>query len=76
MDWKNYHSYDTMMQFLDELQASNSDGLVHVSTIGKTYEGRDIKLIKIGHGKNNVFVDSGKTGSCSTDEHEKKICCS
>lgn len=59
MDWKSYHSYKTMMSFLDEVKHNNKDGLIDLKDIGKTAEGRLLKMIKFGHGKSHVFIDAG-----------------
>ena len=59
MDWKSYHGYKTMMTFLDEVKYNNKDGLIDLKDIGKTAEGRLLKMIKFGHGKSHVFIDAG-----------------
>ena len=48
-------------EFLDETAAANSDFIKTVS-IGKSYEGRDMKVIEItkaGEGKPNVWIEGG-----------------
>ncbi|KAJ3079574.1 hypothetical protein HK102_003690, partial [Quaeritorhiza haematococci] len=42
-----YHAYDVIIKFMEELQKAKPD-LVEIFTVGKTYEKRDIRGIKIG----------------------------
>ncbi|CAK1587071.1 unnamed protein product [Parnassius mnemosyne] len=56
MDWKNYHRLNVIYDFLDNL-ARECPSLCTVCTIGRTVEGRDIRLLKISNGCcNNVGV--------------------
>ena len=62
LTWDKYHDHDTINEFIDEL-ASTYD-FVNTVSIGKTTEGRDLKVIQIakaGAGKPNVFIDAGKS---------------
>ena len=50
-----------IIDFINELAASYPN-LVTVSSIGKTYESRDMYMMKIssgGSGKNAIFIDGG-----------------
>jgi murein tripeptide amidase MpaA len=61
LDWNDYHPHDAFNEFIDELAASNSDWVNTVS-IGKTVEGRDMRVIQItkaGPGKPNVWMEAG-----------------
>ncbi|CAH0694678.1 unnamed protein product [Spodoptera exigua] len=49
MDWQNYHQLETIYAFMDNL-ADEYPYLCEVSVIGKSYEGRDIKMLKISNG--------------------------
>lgn len=60
LTWDKYHPHDVINEFVDEL-ASTYDFVDSVS-IGKTAEGRDLRVIQIkkaGPGKPNVFIDAG-----------------
>jgi hypothetical protein len=46
MTWTEYHNYQTIYAWLDSLKAEFSD-FVTIEEIGKSYENRPIKLIKI-----------------------------
>jgi hypothetical protein len=46
MEWTQYHSLDTIYQWLDTLKAAFSN-FITVQTIGSSYERRDIKLVKL-----------------------------
>ena len=46
MSWSNYHRLDTIYSWLDRLAAKHPD-LVAVETIGRTAEGRDIRLARV-----------------------------
>lgn len=43
MDWKSYHRLDVIYKFLESL-AAEYPYLCTVSVIGKTVEGRDLKV--------------------------------
>lgn len=43
MDWKSYHRLETIYNFMDSL-TSEFPYLCNVQIIGKTFEGRDIKV--------------------------------
>ncbi|CAG4956773.1 unnamed protein product [Parnassius apollo] len=56
MDWKNYHRLNVIYDFMDNL-ARECPSLCTVCTIGRTVEGRDIRLLKISNGRcNNAGV--------------------
>ena len=60
LTWDKYHSHDVINEFIDELAANND--WVNTVSIGKTTEGRDLRVIQIakaGPGKPNVFIDAG-----------------
>ncbi|KAJ0174575.1 hypothetical protein K1T71_009683 [Dendrolimus kikuchii] len=50
MDWKNYYRLDIIYAFMDQL-TSEYPYLCSVQVIGKSVEGRDIRLLKISNGK-------------------------
>merc|ERR1711963_1647 len=60
-DWKDYHSHADINNFIDDLAASNA-GWVSTQSIGKTYEGRDMRVIKIekaGPGAPIAWIEAG-----------------
>lgn len=63
MTWDAYYTFDEVMDWFDELCAANSD-IATVSTIGKSFEGRDLKMVKISKpgspaNKNSILIDGG-----------------
>nr|XP_013189735.1 unnamed protein product [Amyelois transitella] len=59
MDWKNYHRLDVIYAFLDSL-VEEYPYLCTVSVIGKSAEGRDIRMLKISNGNEDnsgVWLD-------------------
>nr|UPI76685.1 M14 metal carboxypeptidase 8 [Antheraea yamamai] len=59
MDWKNYHRLDVIYAFLDAL-AKEYPYLCSVHVIGRSVEGRDIKMLKISNGdpeNSGVWLD-------------------
>ncbi|KAG6445097.1 hypothetical protein O3G_MSEX003748 [Manduca sexta] len=48
MDWKKYHRLNVIYSFLDELER-DYPAICTVSIIGKSVEGRDIKMLKISN---------------------------
>lgn len=48
MNWEEYHSYDTIYDWVDSLQAEFPD-LITVEVIGHSYEGRPMKIVKLSH---------------------------
>ncbi|CAB4056248.1 unnamed protein product [Lepeophtheirus salmonis] len=60
IDFENYYSSDDIFAYLHELEADND--FVEVETYGKSYEGRDLKVIKIlkaGPNAPNIFIEAG-----------------
>merc|ERR1719210_2477562 len=60
-DWDDYYRHDDINNFIDELASTNSD-FINTVSIGKTNEGRDMRVIQItkaGSGAPNVWVDAG-----------------
>merc|ERR1712080_810319 len=60
MDWKNYHDVDTINDFIEALAAAND--WANIISIGKSYEGRDMKVLaitKAGPGAPNVWLEAG-----------------
>ncbi|KAJ8715137.1 hypothetical protein PYW08_005118 [Mythimna loreyi] len=56
MDWNNYHTLDTIYSFMECLEAEYPY-LCSVQVIGRTAEGRDMKMLKISNGvKSNQGV--------------------
>jgi len=62
ISFTKYHRHDEINAYLDQL-AEDYSNLVSLETIGKSYEGRDLKLIKIStNPKSNkpvIFIDAG-----------------
>ncbi|XP_026736336.1 carboxypeptidase B-like [Trichoplusia ni] len=61
MTWKQYHRLDDIHGFLDYL-AKTYPSIISVNSIGKSYEGRDLKMLRISDGKAGnkaVFIDGG-----------------
>ncbi|CAH2093050.1 unnamed protein product [Euphydryas editha] len=61
MTWKQYHRLEDIHGFMDYL-AKTYPKIVSVNTIGKSYEGRDLKVLRISDGKPTnkaVFIDGG-----------------
>merc|ERR1719361_2436990 len=61
MTWDDYYSFDQISLWLDEVAASSD--FAETAVIGTSYEGRDMKIIKIckggcGH-KPAVWLDGG-----------------
>lgn len=52
MNWDDYHDYETMYAWIDSL-VERYPGIVSVEEIGKTHEGRPIRVVKIS--KNPVL---------------------
>lgn len=59
--FNQYHQHEEINEYLEKLQKENSN--VEVKTVGKSFEGREIKTIKISNGdggnKNSIFIDAG-----------------
>ena len=45
MDWKKYHRLNVIYSFIDELE-KDFPAICTVSVIGKSVQGRDIKVVK------------------------------
>jgi predicted deacylase len=61
LNWDDYPSHKQINEFIDELAATHP-AFVKTASLGKSYEGRDIRVIQItkaGAGKPNVFVEAG-----------------
>lgn len=60
LTWDKYYEHDVINEFIDELASEYE--FVNTVSIGKTEEGRDLRVIQIakaGAGKPNVFIDAG-----------------
>jgi len=60
LDWDDYYEIDVLNQFLDALAEKND--FAEVLNIGKSYEGRDMKVLaitKAGPGAPNVWLEAG-----------------
>ncbi|XP_012064576.1 PREDICTED: zinc carboxypeptidase-like [Atta cephalotes] len=59
-DFTKYHTLDTIYNYLDDLEKKHPD-IVQTVVAGKSYEGREIKGVKISFKHNNpgVFFESG-----------------
>lgn len=61
MTWKQYHRLDDIYGFLDYL-SKTYPSLITVRNVGKSHEGRDIKVLKLSNGNTNnkaIFIDGG-----------------
>ena len=61
MNWQSYQSAATIDSWLDCL-AINFGHIAKVTEIGKSFEGRPLKVVRIGDGDRNkpaVFIDGG-----------------
>ncbi|KAJ0173500.1 hypothetical protein K1T71_010649 [Dendrolimus kikuchii] len=60
MEWDAYYTFEEIYAWLDDLVAAYPD-IVTMINIGKSYEGRDIKGIKISHGpgRRSIFLEGG-----------------
>ncbi|XP_047526068.1 carboxypeptidase B-like [Pieris napi] len=61
MTWKQYHRLEDIHGFLDYL-AKTYSAIISVRSIGKSFEGRDLKVLRISNGKPSnkaVFIDGG-----------------
>ncbi|XP_013148300.1 PREDICTED: carboxypeptidase B-like [Papilio polytes] len=61
MTWKQYHRVEDIHGFMDYL-AKTYPKIVSVNTIGKSYEGRDLKILRISNGEPTnkaIFIDGG-----------------
>ena len=61
MNWKSYQGFDVINDWLDCL-AINFGHKVQVTEIGRSFEGRPLKVVRIGDGNRNkpaVFIDGG-----------------
>ncbi|KAJ6623370.1 Zinc carboxypeptidase A 1 [Pseudolycoriella hygida] len=58
--WKSYYELETIYAWLDHLAEKYSD-VVTLINIGKSFEGRPIKGVKLSHDKENtvVFIEAG-----------------
>ncbi|KAG5675035.1 hypothetical protein PVAND_004974 [Polypedilum vanderplanki] len=59
MDWEDYQSVETIHSWMDSLQVEFPT-FVNVTTIGNSYEGRPMKLLKLSKkaGNRAIFVES------------------
>ncbi|NP_001036933.1 carboxypeptidase B-like isoform X2 [Bombyx mandarina] len=61
MTWKQYHRLEDIYGFMDYL-AKTYPSIISVKSIGKSFEGRDLKILRISNGKSDnkaVFIDGG-----------------
>ena len=61
-DWEDYHSYDQITGYIDEIAATYDFCTAEV--IGQSVEGRDLKVLKMeraGPGAKNVFIEASKS---------------
>ena len=63
MNWQKYHRLNDIYEYLYYLENAYPD-LAHVINIGKTVEGRDMLVLKIGtkrySDKPAIFLEAGK----------------
>ena len=58
-DWEDYHSYDQIVGYLDEVAATYD--FCSTEVIGQSVEGRDLKVLKFeraGPGAKNVWIEA------------------
>ncbi|KAI8034034.1 hypothetical protein M5D96_013194, partial [Drosophila gunungcola] len=61
MHWKDYHDLDTIYSFMREIR-SKFPNIVRLYTIGKTEQGRDLKVLRISENpreNKKVWIDGG-----------------
>ncbi|KAI8424821.1 hypothetical protein MSG28_006750 [Choristoneura fumiferana] len=60
MTWDAYYTFEDIYSWLDDVAASNSD-VVSLIYGGMSYEGREIKGVKISHGigRRSIFIEGG-----------------
>jgi len=61
MDWTSYHSHAAIQTYLDEVAAAHP-AVATVFSYGTSFEGRDLKCIRLNRGgtrKPLIFLDSG-----------------
>ncbi|RVE49837.1 hypothetical protein evm_005567 [Chilo suppressalis] len=61
MDWDNYHRLDVIHTFMDDLER-DYPSICTSGSIGKSVEGRDLKILKISNSdatNSNVWIDAG-----------------
>lgn len=58
-DWTSYHQLDAMYEWMDSI-AAKYPNIVSAFNVGKTYEGRDIKGLKVSYkpGNPGIFMES------------------
>lgn len=58
-DWTSFWSYEEINEWMDSLVAQYPDSVSHIN-VGKSYEGRDIRGVKVnigGEEKNSIFFE-------------------
>jgi murein tripeptide amidase MpaA len=73
-----YYRYAEIDKHLDKLAKEfTSSPKVTVETVGKSYEGREIKIVTItngdGRAKNSIFIDAGIHARCIFIELKSKF---
>lgn len=67
MNWDAYFKFDAISEFLEHSATTHPD-ICSLETIGKTVEGRGIKLIKISSGEDKkkpaIFIEGGTLIFC------------
>ncbi|XP_073950184.1 zinc carboxypeptidase-like [Choristoneura fumiferana] len=60
MTWDAYYTFEDIYSWLDDVAAGNSD-VVSLIYGGMSYEGREIKGVKISHGsgRRSIFIEGG-----------------
>lgn len=65
LNWDEYGSHDDFNEFIEEIASENS--WASVRSIGKSVEGRDMKVLELtkgGPGAPNIFIEAGKSKVC------------
>jgi len=57
MSWSKYHRYDTISKFIDCLGDTYNDVRIH--HIGRSSEGRNMKVVEVGRGHRRIWIDGG-----------------
>ncbi|XP_055600315.1 zinc carboxypeptidase-like [Uranotaenia lowii] len=59
LDWTDYYTLDEMYGWIDTMVQQHSQ-ILSVESVGKSYEGRDIRAVKLSHkaGNPGIFLES------------------
>jgi len=57
VDWKNYNTIEEIHEWMENV-AANNENLVKIASAGKSFEGRDLKIMIIGNGNQPIWIDA------------------